>query len=437
MKRYVFPLLIVAILASCQQSKKREKSEILCDIYVEEGIKNKVDKLLLSDAVQDIDIIPLETSDSCFIQKIRKMEMGENDLFINNVSQAYCKVFRFDKTGKFLNIVARQGDGPQDISMPDGIGIDDNAKLIHVANGFGFQNEIKTYRYDGSWIKTIKAARPGEALFGVFNWDQRTYYYFNGKHLIRRFLPLQDGSKDLWQIGMQDANGKFVAQFYDPNILQQQKEIIANNGEKVIDKIRYSWGTESPVLNRYYNHINFMYEANDTIYRYNEAKNTLAPHYILHCGKRPTPEKTYLLGKGADYFNYTFAFDLLETKDYLYIDVEKDKSAFLLRVDKIDGSILSLELKGEIVEGAMTKYRKVDAPNFTNDLCGGLPFYPTSHNDRQWICAYNAADLVEQIDIEALKTTEVLLPEKRDQLVRILQNLKDDDNPVVLVATLK
>ncbi|WP_418569351.1 hypothetical protein [Parabacteroides johnsonii] len=66
-----------------------------------------------------------------------------------------------------------------------------------------------------------------------------------------------------------------------------------------------------------------------------------------------------------------------------------------------------------------------------------LPFYPTSTTDRQWLYAYNSFDLLEQVDIEELKRSEILLLEKRDQLVKILENLKENDNPVIMVATLK
>ncbi len=237
MNRYLLPILSILLLASCNQETKKAK-HIIFEINVEEGIKNKVHKLLLSDAVMDIDIIPLETNDSCFIQKIRKMYIGENDLFINNVSVAYSRLFRFDKSGKFKNIVSREGDGPMHIMSIDGFGIDEKNRLVHVANAFGFQNEIKTYKYDGTWTNTIHPARPGEALFGSFDWDQRGYNYFNGKHVIRRFLPLQDGSKDNWQIGILDIYGKVLAHFYDPNILCYQKEIDNNNSGHSIDKIR-------------------------------------------------------------------------------------------------------------------------------------------------------------------------------------------------------
>lgn len=144
MNRYLLPILSILLLASCNQETKKAK-HIIFEINVEEGIKNKVHKLLLSDAAMDIDIIPLETNDSCFIQKIRKMYLGENDLFINNVSVAYSRLFRFDKSGKFKNIVSREGDGTMHIMSIDGFGIDEKNRLVHVANAFGFQNEIKTY----------------------------------------------------------------------------------------------------------------------------------------------------------------------------------------------------------------------------------------------------------------------------------------------------
>ena len=66
-----------------------------------------------------------------------------------------------------------------------------------------------------------------------------------------------------------------------------------------------------------------------------------------------------------------------------------------------------------------------------------LPFYPTSTTDRQWLYAYNSFDLLEQVDIEELKRSEILLLEKRDQLIKILENLKENDNPVIMVTTLK
>ena len=46
-------------------------------------------------------------------------------------------------------------------------------------------------------------------------------------------------------------------------------------------------------------------------------------------------------------------------------------------------------------------------------------------------------NLLGQIDIDELKVTEVLMPEKKAQLIRILENLKEYDNPVIYDSNLK
>lgn len=111
----------------------------------------------------------------------------------------------------------------------------------------------------------------------------------------------------------------------------------------------------------------------------------------------------------------------------------------MLRVDKKNGAIQVIREEGEVITTPVMKirHRKVTTPGFTNDLCGGLPFFPYSENNKQWITAFDAPNLLEKIDIEQLKKSDVLLPEKRDQLVRILENLKEDDDPVIMIVTLK
>ena len=83
------------------------------------------------------------------------------------------------------------------------------------------------------------------------------------------------------------------------------------------------------------------------------------------------------------------------------------------------------------------RYVDVETPKFINDLCGGLPFYPFDQNENSWIAKYEATDLLEKIDIDELKVTEVLMPEKKAQLIRILENLKEYDNPVIYDSNLK
>ncbi|OJV34134.1 MAG: hypothetical protein BGO29_07815 [Bacteroidales bacterium 36-12] len=70
-------------------------------------------------------------------------------------------------------------------------------------------------------------------------------------------------------------------------------------------------------------------------------------------------------------------------------------------------------------------------------MCGGLPFYPSFQTEKRWIAQFDAADLLEKVDLNELKSSDYLLPSKRDKLVKIIENLKEDDNPVLMIATLK
>lgn len=73
---------------------------------------------------------------------------------------------------------------------------------------------------------------------------------------------------------------------------------------------------------------------------------------------------------------------------------------------------------------------------FFNDLCGGLSFYSDYVSEYCWIDRIDIKDL-QKNDIEILKSQTVRFPDKRDKLVEILENMNEDDNPLLLIAFLK
>lgn len=435
MKNYLF-LLVLACLSCQENSKVSESDKLLVEIQVAEGLKNKVDELLLSDVAQDIDIIPLETDRESVIGYVFNMAVGEENIILNQMD----RVTRFSKEGKYLCDIGERGTGPTDYIGCEGVGINERAKSVYLFAS----PEIKTYNFEGNFVSTVKIAKPGANFFAEANpgGDTKTYLYMNGKHVLRRMLPTFDDSKSIWQLGITDMTGRYIANYSDPTCVEYQESMNKHNsGGKGFEMqdIQYFWGASAPTLNRYYNHVNCLFEYNDTIYRYSEKGNTLKPRYILKCGDRPSFQEMHQTGKSWKFFDNTFVTNVLETKDFLFLVTEKERSSFLQRVDKNTGMIHSLENVGELVESSLmqVKYRKASPPAFTNDLCGGLPFFPRSQDERQWIALYDAADLMEKVDIDVLQKTKVLLPEKREQLVRVLKNLKEDDNPVVMVVTLK
>ena len=81
-------------------------------------------------------------------------------------------------------------------------------------------------------------------------------------------------------------------------------------------------------------------------------------------------------------------------------------------------------------------YREVPVPQFTNDLSGGLGFFPYFQNEHQWITMLDAEDLLE-IDLNELEQDNLIFSNERDQLIQVLKRMKLDDNPIIMIATLK
>lgn len=436
MKEYICLLLLLLAFISCNKPKQGNESppKILTEIFVEDSLLNKTTEFLLSDVADDIEIIPLETNEESAFKFLTNLQVGVTDLFINS----RIAVLRFDINGKFLHKIGSMGEGPQDFIICEGIGIDDQARLVHIAAALSSTNQIRTFTYEGKFVKSTRIAEDGAYMSGSTHGEDRSYTFFNNQHLFRRMLPVWDGSKDIWLIQIQDTVGNIKARFYDPANYGSESQIHKQSadGKNIIPNY---WNEFSCVFNRYNDKANFLFDTNDTIYQYNDVKATLKPRFIIHCGSRPSISEIRKLDKSPEYFKYVVVTDVLETKDWMFLIAEKDNLCYLLRFDKLTGSIQTIHTEGEIAESRIMqiRYRKTDPPGFTNDLCGGLPFYPSFQTEKQWIAQYDAVDLLENVDLNELKNNDYLLPSKRDKLVKIIENLKEDDNPVLMIVTLK
>lgn len=439
LKKCIYVLFVVSLLllVSCK-SKVKENEAVVEDkkeIVLLDQLNNQVECLLLSDAVCDIDIIPLETKDESLFRKIFNLYVSGNYIFVN----AGRAVFQFDRSGKYMQSISRLGQGPGEFNYCQGLGVDESSQLIYLASGFTSENQIKVFSFDNSHVKTIQVAEKGASLISnSVRGEDLHYAFYKGRHIIRRMLPSQDGKPGLWQLSIRNVDGEEIAVFTDPSNVNYQQEFM----QKAYDltNLDVRWGAHSPILNRYKGQLNCLFDSNDTIYTLNEVDNILEPRYILSCGERPSFAEIRKLGKEMSFFKYLFVTDVIESKDYLYLVSEKDEYAYLSKVDKKSGHIESIKKKGEIKQSKMLNnayLRRCMSPKFVNDLCGGLSFFPDYQNKDHWIMPYSAEDLLNEIDLEELKNSKVLLPEKRDQLVRIVENLKEDDNPVLVVAKLK
>lgn len=439
LNRVTIGLIVVIIMFASCQSKDKEKSATSFkenrEIALLDHLNNQVENFLLSDVAYDLDIIPLETTDQNLFRKISNLYISEKNIFLNSGKS----VFQFDRSGKYIRSISRIGQGPSEINYCQGIGIDELNRLIYLASGFSADNQVKVFTFDNVYVKTIQVANPGAWLSSnSVTGEDLNYTFYKGRHIIRRMLPSQDGEPGLWQLSIRNTDGEEMAVFTDPSNVNYQQEFMQKAYDLTNLDIR--WGAHSPILNRYKEQLNCLFDSNDTIYTLNEVDNILEPRYILVCGERPSFAEMRMQGKDMKFFKYLFVTEIIESKDYLYLVSEKDDYAYLSKVDKQSGHIESIKKKGEIKQLQMLNNaysRRCMSPKFVNDLCGGLDFFPDYQNEDHWIMSYSAEDLLNKIDLKELKNSKVILPGKRDQLVRVIEYLKEDDNQVLIVAKLK
>ncbi len=63
-----------------------------------------------------------------------------------------------------LHKIGSKGEGPQDFLFCEGIGIDDQNCLVHIAAAFSLQIKFRTFTYDGKFVKSTRIAREMEPI---------------------------------------------------------------------------------------------------------------------------------------------------------------------------------------------------------------------------------------------------------------------------------
>jgi hypothetical protein len=115
MKRFCIIFFLSALVfTACRRTDKSKKSEsavLPYKIEIEKNINN-TKSLPLSSIGKRLEYIPLETDPECMIGMIEQVTLTESFIFIRDRS----KLLQFDKSGRFVRQIGRQGRGPEEYS---------------------------------------------------------------------------------------------------------------------------------------------------------------------------------------------------------------------------------------------------------------------------------------------------------------------------------
>jgi len=182
MKHPILYILFAIIFVACNKNNEQYTYPVLHVNLDETNTPS------LFDIFKKIEIIPLETSDSCLITTVSKIEVYNNLYYI--FDQTTHSLFCFDAQGKFVNKTGTSGQGPEDYANAADFLINPYKNVVEILSPFGV---IYSYDLYGHFVGKTESMLSNEMAnvqrIFLFNDSIRLLYGFtdNNKNQLHTF----------------------------------------------------------------------------------------------------------------------------------------------------------------------------------------------------------------------------------------------------------
>lgn len=348
-------------------------------INLAKAISESPKEIMLNELASDIRYVPLETTDDCLMNnEFYIMQYTGEDIITSGI-------FHFDKNGKFLNKIGSKGQGPEEYLQGLFAFGDWKNKLLYVQNW----TTLTCYGFDGTFVRSVPTPQLNMGAAGLF--DENHILYSNDIYYADKANPIQ-----LYMVDSQ--NGKTVSKWRGH--LEENK--------------KYGMILTSR---------DFMYNYDNSLFYKPVLENVIFK--ILSPKKRQLVYKFDCSGKDIDVsadevdpkkrFQFLSVYWAKETAQYLFVNYGMKNISRLGIYDKEKKTFTNVTIK--------------------DNLAGGYDIHPAwTSDDNHLLMVYYAGGLLQ--DKEKRYSTG-LLPERKKELDELLKNIKEDDNPVVILVTLK
>ena len=429
-------LLLIITLLGCSSNMKQEpisKSGIPV-INLSEDVST-VPSLLLSEAAEKLEIVPLEMTDESVLSDITEMQVTDHNIWIDHGREFY--IYRFSRSGKFLNKIGSIGQGPGEYTTYSTFLVDEDKKEVYIIAN---TNGVLAYDFEGNFKRKIVDIQTILQLFSSV-YDQ---YILNNQKFFatQNFALYRPIDKDsLWSFVSLGDDFQKKKYFKNPAHVGKEELIIANRAN--MDRMVNYWREYLTSMDTYNGQLTLKYPDTDTIYCYDDATNQLLPQYAIFTDEEKGDyEATHLWFKDRKSFDYFSIFSYYPTKDFVYLIGSKGEEVYTYCYNKKDGSVRLQKRQSAITER--------DVPWFSfplrqmkrdfvldNDLGGGDFTVDSRSSGKYWIDILEPSSDENWIDIDQIKSSTVIDESKKKELIQVLENVTEDSNPILLIATLK
>ena len=429
-------LLLIITLLGCSSNKKQEpisKSGVPV-INLSEDVST-VPSLLLSEAAEKLEIVPLEMTDESVLSDITEMQVTDHNIWIDHGREFY--IYRFSRSGKFLNKIGSIGQGPGEYTTYSTFLVDEDKKEVYIIAN---TNGVLAYDFEGNFKRKIVDIQTILQLFSSV-YDQ---YILNNQKFFatQNFALYRPIDKDsLWSFVSLGDDFQKKKYFKNPAHVGKEELIIANRAN--MDRMVNYWREYLTSMDTYNGQLTLKYPDTDTIYCYDDATNQLLPQYAIFTDEEKGDyEATHLWFKDRKSFDYFSIFSYYPTKDFVYLIGSKGEEVYTYCYNKKDGSVRLQKRQSAITER--------DVPWFSfplrqmkrdfvldNDLGGGDFTVDSRSSGKYWIDILEPSGDENWIDIDQIKSSTVIDESKKKELIQVLESATEDSNPILMIATLK
>ena len=435
--KHMFLLLIgVFVLLGCSSNKKQEpisKSGIPV-INLSEDVST-VPSLLLSEVAEKLEIVPLEMTDESVLSDITEMQVTDHNIWIDHGREFY--IYRFSRTGKFLNKIGSIGQGPGEYTNYSTFLVDEDKKEVYIIAN---TNGVLAYDFEGNFKRKIVDIQMILQLFAS-PYDQ--YILNNQKFFATQnfglYRPIDRDS--LWSFVSLGDDFQKKKYFKNPAHVGKEEQIIANRAN--MDRMVNYWMEYLTSVDTYNGQLTLKYPDTDTIYCYDDATNQLLPQYAIFTDEEKGDyEATHLWFKDRKAFDYFSIKSYYPTKAFIYLVGSKGEEVYTYCYNKKDGSVRLQKRQIAITER--------DVPWFSfplrqmkrdfvldNDLGGGDFTVDSRSSGKYWVDILEPGGDENWIDIDQIKSSTVIDESKKKELIQALESATEDSNPILMIATLK
>lgn len=384
--KYFFLLLLLTL--PCKSQNK--------GLYEFDTRKFKENKIALSEISDEVTYIPLSNS-------IPLEVISSNIYFGNNTIYFPSRdigILAFTREGKFIGKIGSIGRGPGEYITYTRFCIDEKSGRVYVAD---IKNVIKVFSRTGQLLRSFPLTDYGDIIENI--------KFYNFKIFI--------------QYGIQFKNANYEWIFCDTigNVIKKQ--------------IRHL-----PIFTTNWGGGNFTYMFENQISYYNPFTDTVfsvlpdlteKPSFKISPGEHRKPRSNLSVEQimSEKYMDLT---NIFETNRYFVIIYNYSKKHYLALIDKHTQKPYLIYFEHDDTGEHATS-------GIENDFDGGSWFFPVSYfteRGREYMVGLqDPYQIKKRVASDEFKKSTPKYPEKKKELEKLANSLKETDNPVLIMVKLK